>query len=347
MTGQDDDQGLLSEASTDAPLDLEDRVTDVLLSDNEVEQEAAESTPLAGVESVPLPSKASSLTDDDLCQIDGIDSSTRNALMQIGIENVQQLSVLDDEGISRISGVLDIDADRIRGEGWISQAQKIAVVAPVPETSSPDDEDQIEDNFTSLPEVSVVTEGPAGTDDLTAIEGIGPATEKLLNLVGITSFKHIAALSPAEQAELSVQLELEDRIAEDGWTEQASRLCGMRDVTVAVGPPSDMEAPDVDSYNPVLSLFKGESVEINLEIGVVYTETPDHEDDLTLISGIGIDIQVQLHTCGIYCYRQIANWNAYNVHEVSRRLAFKDRIEREQWVKQAKGLQLVCPKHSF
>ena len=67
-------------------------------------------------------------------------------------------------------------------------------------------------------------------------------------------------------------------------------------------------------------------------------ERPDHPDDLKMIAGIGPKIEEQLNEIGIWTWRQIANWKKAECNWVDAHLSFHGRIEREQWVKQAKAL---------
>ncbi|WP_293798108.1 hypothetical protein [uncultured Bosea sp.] len=64
----------------------------------------------------------------------------------------------------------------------------------------------------------------------------------------------------------------------------------------------------------------------------------DKADDLKLIKGIGRQNEGRLHGLGIWHFEQIANWTAENVEWVGGYLAFPGRIEREDWVGQAKLL---------
>lgn len=76
----------------------------------------------------------------------------------------------------------------------------------------------------------------------------------------------------------------------------------------------------------------------DLLLGPVFRQRPAEVDDLTRIQGITLAIQAHLAELGIYTFRQIAGWTPRNLREISLRLAFKDRIEREQWVQQARHL---------
>ncbi len=61
-------------------------------------------------------------------------------------------------------------------------------------------------------------------------------------------------------------------------------------------------------------------------------------DDLKKIRGIGRQIEIRLHNLGIHSFAQIAAWNAADRKEWGGKLAFPGRIEREDWVGQAKKL---------
>lgn len=63
---------------------------------------------------------------------------------------------------------------------------------------------------------------------------------------------------------------------------------------------------------------------------------PDGDaDDLTRIKGIGPKLSQTLNEIGIFHFRQIAEWQAEEAHWVDDYLAFKGRIDREQWIEQA------------
>ena len=61
-------------------------------------------------------------------------------------------------------------------------------------------------------------------------------------------------------------------------------------------------------------------------------------DDLKKISGVGPVIEQKLNDLGIYHYWQIAAFSKTDIQEVDDGLNFKGRIERDDWVSQAKAL---------
>jgi predicted flap endonuclease-1-like 5' DNA nuclease len=61
-------------------------------------------------------------------------------------------------------------------------------------------------------------------------------------------------------------------------------------------------------------------------------------DDLKLISGVGPKLEQTLNKLGFWHFDQIASWKKADIAIVDDELSFKGRIERDDWVKQAKGL---------
>jgi predicted flap endonuclease-1-like 5' DNA nuclease len=61
-------------------------------------------------------------------------------------------------------------------------------------------------------------------------------------------------------------------------------------------------------------------------------------DDLKWVKGIGKQNEGRLHGLGIWHFDQIAAWTRENIEWVGSYLAFPGRIDREEWIKQAKAL---------
>lgn len=61
-------------------------------------------------------------------------------------------------------------------------------------------------------------------------------------------------------------------------------------------------------------------------------------DDLKLISGVGPKLEGTLNKLGFWHFHQIASWKKADVAIVDDELSFKGRIERDNWIKQAKAL---------
>ena len=64
----------------------------------------------------------------------------------------------------------------------------------------------------------------------------------------------------------------------------------------------------------------------------------DSPDNLTRIKGIGPAIERLLFEHGVYHFNQIAGWSAGEAQWIDQMIGFAGRVEREDWMAQAKGL---------
>jgi predicted flap endonuclease-1-like 5' DNA nuclease len=65
---------------------------------------------------------------------------------------------------------------------------------------------------------------------------------------------------------------------------------------------------------------------------------PEVMDDISLISGIGDTIAEKLASEGVKSLSQIAAWTADDIADYDEKLSLGGRIEREEWIEQAKEL---------
>jgi NADH-quinone oxidoreductase subunit E len=72
--------------------------------------------------------------------------------------------------------------------------------------------------------------------------------------------------------------------------------------------------------------------------GLYEAPPEDGADNLKEISGVGPKLEATLNEMGIYRFAQIAAWTADNIAWLDERLKFKGRIERDDWVAQARIL---------
>lgn len=70
----------------------------------------------------------------------------------------------------------------------------------------------------------------------------------------------------------------------------------------------------------------------------LFTAPAGAADDLKKIGGVGPAIEKKLNALGITQYAQIAAFSADEIARVDETLNFKGRIERENWIEQAKTL---------
>jgi len=221
------------------------------------------------------------------------------------------------------------------------------------------------------PAVAVRPAAPATRDNLQRISGIDGEIETALAGHGATRYSQIAHWSPADVARLEAQLATNGRIGRENWIEQAqilnrggdtafSRDYDRRAHDGAASLPRPAKLADAIRENAgkaggeaarrsdigVLRSVRSEAYQ-NADPGPEAAQRAGYQtrvpraaqpDDLKRIRGIGVLIEKKLNSMGIVTYEQIANWTAEEIGRVSQSLDFKGRIERENWVEQARIL---------
>ena len=100
-------------------------------------------------------------------------------------------------------------------------------------------------------------------------------------------------------------------------------------------------APEPVKAEPAPEPAKAEEtapVEAASEEGALFTAPEGEPDDLKKISGVGPVLEKKLHELGITKFAQVAAFSAQDIENVDGRLNFKGRIERDNWLEQAKEL---------
>lgn len=101
------------------------------------------------------------------------------------------------------------------------------------------------------------------------------------------------------------------------------------------------EAPKAKSEAPKAKAPKPAAKSAPKSSGVtapLFTAPAGEPDDLKKISGVGPVIEKKLHALGITRYEQVTAFTADDIAKVDDALSFKGRIERDDWVAQAKKL---------
>jgi len=213
---------------------------------------------------------------------------------------------------------------------------------------------------------------PPARDKLQRISGIDAEIEKLLFDHSVGRYSQIAHWSPADVARFDALLDINGRIARENWIEQAQILSRGGDTAfsrdydrrargeeaVTAGPAKLPDAiaetaanaaaqtgstprTDLGALRSVRSeAYQGgaQSSGGTLRIGAAKGLRGAPAEDLKRIRGIGVLIEKKLNQMGILAYEQIANWTAEEIDRISQSLDFKGRIERENWVEQARIL---------
>lgn len=188
----------------------------------------------------------------------------------------------------------------------VSQAAPAAAPAPAaPAASDPVAPSKSGKPKTDAPETSPALATPSPVK-------VAPATEKAAS---VRAPRHSAA--NANQASPEVEAVSKPRSGPKNKAEPAAAFKAPE----TKQPVAKTEKPSLDDKNRPASI-----------------ERPATVDDLKLISGVGPKIEAILHTLGIYTFAQVAAWKKAEREWVDGYLNFRGRIERDDWVKQAKAL---------
>ncbi len=202
-------------------------------------------------------------------------------------------------------------------------------------------------------------------DNLQRIGGIAAGTEQALNAHGVSRYAQISQWSAADVERFESLLGSGGRIARENWIEQAHILSRGGDTRFSrefdgrptfhptkladairerknAGDEQASPRSDLGSLRSVRSQAYRNTPEPGPEAAQrAAARTPassSGSDDLKRIRGIGVLIEKRLNTLGITAYEHVANWTASDIDRISQSLDFKGRIERENWVEQARIL---------
>jgi predicted flap endonuclease-1-like 5' DNA nuclease len=247
------------------------------------------------------PAEGGAAPSDDLTRIRGIDPGLQRALKDLGIRRFEDLARLTPTDVKGISANLNLGG-RIVEENWVGQA---AVLATGGETYFSRRRDRgIPVPETASPAAAVPSEKPAPAVQPVSVPAGGETYSERRRDRGIAAPE---TASPAAQPAPAPVAIATAEAGGDAWP-----------------------ANDVAQLRSVRSeALRGEDA----------GRAPFGEsDDLKRIRGIGVLIEKKLNSLGVTHYEQVANWTGADIERISRILDFKGRIERENWIEQARIL---------
>lgn len=178
--------------------------------------------------------------------------------------------------------------------------------------------------------------GPRGGkgDDLKRIYGVDAGMEGKLNGLGLYHYDQIAALTPGQRRWLFRQLGHAGRFPSWWW-----RWRYDAELLAAGKDPLASSAPSPQQPDGSASAAKKPEGEIaGTKPKGLEAPRGGKGDDLKRIRGIGKQNEGRLHGLGIWHFDQISTWTKEEAEWVGGYLAFPGRIEREDWIGQAKVL---------
>ena len=169
-------------------------------------------------------------------------------------------------------------------------------------------------------------------DDLTRIKGVGLPVALELKKNGITRFEQVARWNDADIDRISEKLGFSGRIERENWMAQARILATGNELEFTTHQLTEAEenTPSRDISKLISAAnYAGE------------VASSESQDDLKRIVGIGTNVERLLKEIGVTRFSQIAAWSFDEVDAVSRRLDIDGRIDRENWVQQARNMETL------
>ncbi len=273
---------------------------------------------------------------DDLKKINGIGPAIEKDMNAMGVYNFKQIANFQQADIDNVNTALDFPG-RIERDEWIPQAKRLMQdQSGSSRSGSAGNQTSGASSRTSGATKPAVTKDTlrftnreAQADDLQKINGIGPAIEEDMNTMGVYNFKQIANFQQADIDNVNAALDFPGRIERDEWIPQAKRL--MQDQSGSGGSGSASKQASAGSTGSGQAAVTKETLR--------FTNREAQADNLQLISGIGPVIEQDLNSMGIYNFSQIANFQQTDVDNVNTAMDFPGRIERDEWIPQARKLQ--------
>ena len=237
---------------------------------------------------------------DNLQRIGGISGEIESVLNAHEIARYSQISGWTAADVLRVEGLLG-SSGRISRENWIEQAQILARGGATAYSRTFDARGGPPPPMSIMP----VAAPPAAIEAPPTIVTVAPAPPP-----PEPEPEYAPEPEPVSEPVAAAPVPDEEIAAAITAPERTPDFSGMRSVRSEA-----FRAPDSMAGAP--------------------TATPD---DLKRVRGIGLLIERKLNAMGVSTYEQIANWTADDVGTVNAKLEFKGRIERENWIEQARIL---------
>jgi predicted flap endonuclease-1-like 5' DNA nuclease len=202
--------------------------------------------------------------------------------------------------------------NRVKRENWIGQARRIeglpeAATAPVTQPAS---------------------ESDAAAGSASIVDQLSSAVDAATDTVSSSATAGIAAVTAAATSAVTAAGELVD----DPPAESPENLA-----PESLAPESNV-SPIGGAAAAGRNVRGLRSVRSEALVGPTTIDSQSAGDDLKRIRGIGVLIEKRLRAMGFSSYEQIGSWTQSDVDRVNQQLDFRGRVERENWIEQARIL---------
>ncbi len=308
---------------------------------------AAAAAAVAAPKAPPLPPAAQPVRPaagparDQFQRISGVSAEIEKLLNVQGVTRYGQIASWSAADVERFDRLLG-STGRIQRENWIEQAQFLARGG---DTSASRDFDR-----RATPQSAAAAPAPAAAPatppapPAAAPASPPPVPAKPADEVAVPS---AAMAAGAAAAAAAAAMRAAAAAATPPAADAAMRPAKLTDALRDQLPPAAPRTQDLGALRSVKSeAFQSRPTDAATAAaaaaaaaaGSARVVRASDIDDLKRIRGIGVLIEKRLNAAGVTTYEQIASWTNNDIARFSHLLDFKGRIERENWVEQARIL---------
>lgn len=254
---------------------------------------------------------------DDLKMISGIGPFIEERLHAVDVFTFRQISKFTARDIDTMNEAIEYFSGRIERDEWVAQAKELVHY----KDKRSELLERIRERKTRIYYNRIGIAKKEEADDLTTISGIGGWINEKLNALDIYTFRQISNFNEEDVQLVTEVIEyFPGRIERDEWIVQAEELVRL------AGKKSDL-----------LKRIRDRKDRVYFDrLGIAHKH---QANNLTLIKGIGLWIEERLNLLDIYTFEQISNLTPADIETITEILEISPgRIERDDWITQARGL---------
>jgi len=180
--------------------------------------------------------------------------------------------------------------------------------------------------------------GAAPSDDLTRIRGIDSVVQKQLKEAGIRRFADLAGLTAADIKGLGERLGVTGRIEQENWVGQAHILATGGETYYSRRVDRGMPVPQFTEPAAAVAAAAPAAVAAAAVSRLPLAAGTSPGNDLKRIRGVGILNERKLKELGVQRYTDFLTLNAADIKVIEDALGLPGRVERENWIGQARVL---------
>ena len=254
---------------------------------------------------------------DNLKRLRGVNAFIEKKMNAVGLHTYRQVAYLENDEQTQLNEILELTNKKFQKEEWVFQAKRL--IGLISEESPDAVLLRIRTQTGGMNYDRIGSASAENKDNLQLVNYITAFDEAKLNALGIFKYGQIANFNKTDVKLVNKLIEIEEgRIGNEDWVTQANYL-------------------NTSAFEATLSRISGRQDLVEWSrIGKVDIA---QQEDLQVVSGIGLFIEQKLYALGIHRLEQIAKFNGVDETEMNNILELvSGHIQGDKWVEQAKAI---------